>query len=66
MTSPKVAAIVLAAGKSSRMGDAHKLLETLEGRPIVTWAVGSALASGAALVVVVTGHRADAVEAVIE
>ena len=34
----RVAAIVLAAGRSSRMGE-HKLLLPLGGRPLVTYAV---------------------------
>jgi molybdenum cofactor cytidylyltransferase len=57
---PRVAAIVLAAGRASRMG-ANKLLAELDGVPIVRRTVAAALASGARPVVVVTGHEAAAV-----
>lgn len=56
-----IAAIVLAAGRSTRMGGPNKLLATLDGRPLVRIAVENALASGAASVTVVTGHMADRV-----
>jgi len=65
VTGPRLGAVVLAAGASSRMGDAHKLLEPFGGRPMVTWAVEAALGAGARPVVVVTGARADEVEAVL-
>lgn len=51
-----VAAIVLAAGRSSRMGQ-HKLLLPLGGRPLVTYAVDAACGSSAEPVVVVAGHN---------
>jgi molybdenum cofactor cytidylyltransferase len=53
-----VAAVVLAAGHSSRMG-ANKLLVELDGRALVHHAVAAALASRASEVVVVTGNDAD-------
>lgn len=62
---PKVAAIVLAAGQSRRMGDPNKLTATVGGRPLVRIAVEAAIASAADPVVVVTGHRADEVEAAL-
>jgi molybdenum cofactor cytidylyltransferase len=55
-----IAAVVLAAGRSTRMG-AHKLLLPLGGRPLVSYAVAAACASRAAPVVVVLGHDAEAV-----
>ena len=56
---PSVAAVVLAAGKSSRMEPRHKLLETdAAGRPMVARVVDAALASRARPVLLVTGHRA--------
>jgi molybdenum cofactor cytidylyltransferase len=55
-----VAAIVLAAGRSSRMGE-HKLLLPLGGRPLVTYAVHAACTSSAYMVIVVVGHIADEV-----
>lgn len=57
----KVAAIVLAAGRSSRMGPNNKLLEPIEGKPIVAHVAGAALDSGAAPVIVVTGYDAPRV-----
>jgi molybdenum cofactor cytidylyltransferase len=55
---PKVAAIVLAAGRSSRMAGANKLLELIDGDPIVRLVAGIALAAGASPVIVVTGFDA--------
>lgn len=57
-----IGAIVLAAGRSSRMGGPHKLLETIAGKPLVRRSVEAILASKASPVVVVTGHRSDEVE----
>jgi molybdenum cofactor cytidylyltransferase len=62
MTGPgHIAAIVLAAGRSTRMGAANKLLADIGGRPIVRHTVEAALASHAWPVLVVTGHQADEV-----
>ena len=55
-----IAAIVLAAGRASRMGS-NKLVAELDGEPIVRRTVRAVLASQAQPVVVVTGHEADAV-----
>jgi molybdenum cofactor cytidylyltransferase len=60
---PKVAAIILAAGLSSRFGDGHKLLADLDGKPVLRHAVDHALASSARPVLLVTGHRADEIRA---
>jgi molybdenum cofactor cytidylyltransferase len=59
---PRVAALVLAAGRASRMG-ANKLLLDIGGKSLVQRAVEAALQSGAAPVVVVLGHEAAAVRA---
>lgn len=56
--APRVAAIVLAAGRSSRMAPANKLLTEVDGRRMVERAVDAAIASQARPVVVVTGHDA--------
>lgn len=58
----KVAAIVLAAGRSTRMGGPNKLLAELEGKKLVRIVAEQALASKACEVIVVTGHQADLVE----
>ena len=47
MTRPKVAAVVLAAGSSTRMQGSHKLLELVGGLPMVPSAVAAALEVGA-------------------
>jgi molybdenum cofactor cytidylyltransferase len=60
-----VAAVVLAAGQSRRMGGPNKLLEEVGGKPLVRRAVEQALASAARPVVVVTGHQRDGVEAAL-
>lgn len=64
--SPGVAALVLAAGTSVRMGGQHKLLRVVNGLPLVRHAVDSALASRCTQVLVVTGCKADAVEATLD
>jgi len=62
---PHIACIVLAAGRSTRMG-ANKLLVDLGGRPMVRWVAEAALASSARPVLVVTGHQAADVRAALE
>ena len=60
-----IACIVLAAGRSTRMGEANKLLAELGGKPMVRRVVEAALASGARPVLVVTGHQAASVQAAL-
>jgi molybdenum cofactor cytidylyltransferase len=60
----QVAAVVLAAGKSTRMG-ANKLVAEVGGKPLVRIAVEQALASRASPVIVVTGHQREEVERAI-
>src|SRR5215468_9239574 len=62
----RVAAVVLAAGRSTRMGGPNKLLAKIAGRPLVRIAVEEALASSAKPVVVVTGHQRDQIEAALK
>jgi molybdenum cofactor cytidylyltransferase len=61
----KVAAIVLAAGRSSRMAPRNKLLELVEGKPIVARVAEAALGSGARPVILVTGFEASRVAAAL-
>lgn len=61
----QVAAIVLAAGRSSRMGGPNKLLAEIGGRPLVRIVAEAALASRARPVIVVTGHQRERVEAAL-
>ncbi|MGJ4856196.1 NTP transferase domain-containing protein [Labrys sp. La1] len=62
---PTVATIVLAAGRSTRMGGPNKLLEDYAGKPLVRHAVEAALASRASSVTVVTGHQQAEVRAAL-
>ncbi len=61
--APHIAAIVLAAGRSQRMGDDHKLLADVVGTPLLRRVVETALASNARPVHVVVGHRAAEIRA---
>ncbi len=67
----RIAAILLAAGASSRFtaaggGQASKLVAELAGKPLVRHAAEAALASTARPIVVVTGHDGQAVEAALD
>ncbi len=62
----RIAAIVLAAGRSTRMGGANKLLAEINGRPLVRIAAEGAFASQARPVIVVTGHQRERVEAALK
>ena len=57
--APAIAALVLAAGQSRRMGGTNKLLAAIDGVAMVKRAVDAALASRAEPVVVVTGHEPE-------
>ncbi|MDB5566236.1 MAG: 4-diphosphocytidyl-2C-methyl-D-erythritol kinase [Tardiphaga sp.] len=57
-----VAAIILAAGRSTRMGGPNKLLAELNGKTLVRIVAEQAVASKATSVTVVTGHQAAEVE----
>ena len=61
--SPKVAAVILAAGRSSRMGGPNKLLARLGGKSLIRTAVDAAIASKVEKTIVVTGHMAEFIEA---
>ena len=64
--APRVAVLVLAAGRSTRMGGPNKLLAEADGAPLVVHAVKAALASQAVEVVVVLGHMAGEIRPAIE
>ena len=61
----RAGAIVLAAGRSTRMGGPNKLLAEIGGKPLVRIAAEEALASRARPVIVVTGHERAKVEAAL-
>ncbi len=58
--------LVLAAGRSTRMGGPNKLLEELDGKVLVRHAAEAALAAGLDEVIVVTGHQGDKVRQALE
>lgn len=62
---PQIAAIVLAAGRSTRMGAENKLLADLGGKAMVRVVAEAALASGAGPILVVTGHQEGRVRAAL-
>ncbi len=63
--APAIAALVLAAGRSTRMGPENKLLASIGGTPIVRRVVETAMASSARPVHVVVGHQAERVRAAL-
>jgi bifunctional UDP-N-acetylglucosamine pyrophosphorylase/glucosamine-1-phosphate N-acetyltransferase len=66
MPHPTVSAVILAAGKGTRMGsDLAKVLHPLAGRPLVSHVLGTCTALGVGQAVVVVGHQREAVEAVV-
>ncbi len=63
--APRIGCILLAAGRSTRMGPHNKLLEDLAGKPVVLHAIDAVYASSVECVVVVTGHQHLALEATL-
>ena len=63
--APKIAGILLAAGKSTRMG-ANKLLAPISGKPMIRHSAEALLASSAGPVLVVTGHQREEIEAALK
>jgi len=64
--SPRIAALVLAAGQSTRMRGKNKLLFTMPGgKSMIAQTVDHALASTAHPVIVVTGHQAQNIKAAL-
>ncbi|MER8496083.1 molybdopterin-binding/glycosyltransferase family 2 protein [Mesorhizobium sp. M1312] len=57
----KVDVVLLAAGRSSRMGGPNKLLALFDGKPLVRRTAERALGSKAADTIVVTGHQRERV-----
>ncbi len=60
---PRIAALILAAGQSRRMGEVNKLLIEIDGKPMVRRVAEAVLASSASPVVAVLGHERDRVRA---
>jgi molybdenum cofactor cytidylyltransferase len=63
--APRIAAVVLAAGRSTRLAPVNKLLAELDGRPMVARVAEAALSSQAGPVIVVVGHQASELRRVL-
>jgi molybdenum cofactor cytidylyltransferase len=61
----RIAAVVLAAGRSTRAGEVNKLLAPIDGTPMVACTVSRVQESQASPIIVVTGHEADRVRAAL-
>ena len=57
----QIAAVVLAAGRSTRMGEANKLLATIDGKTLVRQVVETLESTKVDHVVVVTGHEQESI-----
>ncbi len=62
---PRIAGIVLAAGRSTRMGGRNKLLMAIDGRPLIEHALAALSDAGVAETVVVTGFEQERVRAAL-
>jgi len=58
----RVDAVLLAAGQSRRMGPDNKLLQELDGQPMVRRVADAIAGSKTRRLIVVTGHEANAIE----
>jgi molybdenum cofactor cytidylyltransferase len=63
-TAPRVAALILAAGSSTRMGS-NKLLQDIHGEPMIARTVKRVAASSIQSVAVVVGHQAEDIKAAL-
>ena len=64
--APNVSALVLAAGRSTRMGPVNKLLAPFDGRAMVRHVVEQLAGSSVRPIVVVTGHEAERVREALD
>ena len=62
----RVAAVVLAAGQSRRMGRRNKLLAEIDGKAMVARVVDAALETHARPVIIVTGHESAAIQGALD
>ncbi len=64
---PRRVAVILAAGKGTRMRSAlPKVLHAAAGRPLLAWVVDTARAAGCEKVLIVVGHGAEAVKEAVQ
>ncbi len=66
MSEGEIAAIVLAAGLSRRMGPSNKLLQEIDGQPALRRVVAAICESGLRTIYVITGHQSDAIESTLK
>jgi molybdenum cofactor cytidylyltransferase len=65
MSAPRIAAVVLAAGLSSRMGS-NKLLSDLNGQTLIQHTIDRLSKAAIDEIIVVTGHQAAQIQAALE
>jgi bifunctional UDP-N-acetylglucosamine pyrophosphorylase/glucosamine-1-phosphate N-acetyltransferase len=66
MAERQVVAVVLAAGKGTRMRSRRpKVLHEVAGRPLLSWVLAAAREAGATRLIVVVGHEEEAVRAAV-
>jgi molybdenum cofactor cytidylyltransferase len=65
MPGPRIGAVLLAAGKSQRMGGPNKLLAEIDGAPMVARVAQRLLASRARPIIAVLGNQAEKVDAAL-
>ncbi|MFK7896381.1 MAG: NTP transferase domain-containing protein [Myxococcota bacterium] len=66
LIAPRIAGLVLAAGRSARMGaQQSKLVMSVQGKPLVAWPVEAMSGAGIERPFVVTGFEAASVEAAL-
>ena len=64
--STPLAAVILAAGKGTRMNsEMPKVLHKVAGKPMVQWVVDAAISAGVSRTILVVGHGAEEVKAQI-
>ena len=63
---PRVAAVILAAGRSTRMGPENKLLKQIDGVPVVRRTVSQFADAGVKRIIVVHGHQGAEVRAALQ
>jgi len=67
MTTRPIAAVILAAGKGTRMkSDLHKVLHPIAGRPMLDHLLASVEMIGAERIVVVVGNQREQIEAALQ
>jgi molybdenum cofactor cytidylyltransferase len=65
VVGPRIGAVLLAAGRSTRMGGTNKLLSEMDGVPMVARVAQRLLASKARPIVAVLGNQAEEVDAAL-